>query len=67
MIDPKPRIEFEAVAADAGIMTDGTAVLSFVVSGPQDVSIFLSRDEAAGLYERIGRELKRVPKSAVKR
>ena len=62
MIDPKPRIEFEAAAADAGITSDGTAVLSFVISGPTDVSIFLGRDELDGLCERIVRELKRVPK-----
>jgi len=43
MIEPKPRTEFEAVAADAGITTDGIAVLSFVISGATDVSIFLTR------------------------
>jgi hypothetical protein len=67
MIDPKPRIEFEAVAADAGITIDGSAVLSFVISGPTDVSIFLSRAELGGLGERIARELKRAPRPTAKR
>ncbi len=67
MIDPKLRIEYEAVAADAGITTDGTAVLSFVISGATDVSIFLTRDELDGLAAKIARELKRVPKPIVKR
>jgi len=67
MTDPKPRIEYQAVAADAGITTDGTAVLSFVVSGATDVSIFLSRDELDGLFARIARELRRAPKPTASR
>ena len=55
-----PDMNYEAISCDAGISTDGVAVLTFLTSNQENLCISMRREELEALLYGIDLELKRV-------